>query len=277
MAKDLTNDELKIAVSKIKSKYEKLIIEFKKSRVLIDNFEDRYRSALKNRMDLSVFLLAEIEAIEELYNKEKLKKEAALAEKPAVNEEKQSLADKIFEENRQKIQKYSKIDLGTESDEELERLLGAIRDFLNNYFPAINMIYKERRHTAEGEKLNEYYHKLLTQYDFKGEVPITRQYSAALSRLPRDFKKIDFEHRFVMQETAFFLNDILDLLEIIIKRNSVPMPETLLKPQKKDVSPQFYELFNGIRYDESVKLNYDFLNSILIDFRFKGFKKNYKI
>jgi hypothetical protein len=277
MGKQLNNEEIKIALKKIRGKYDKLVTDFKKSRVISEAFEERYMSVLKSRQDLSIFILAEIEAVEELYKKEESKKEKELSEKPEKQEDKKSLADKIFEENRLKIVKYPKMDLGYDSDEEASRLLGAVRQYLNDYFPAITYIYKERRHTSEGDKLNDYYNKLLTQYDYKGDFPIARQYIASLFRQPRDFKKVDYEHRFIMQETAFLLNDIVEILDQLIKKSLVPMPETKLVLQKKEVSPRFFELFNGITFEESIKKNFEFLSNILTDFRFKGFKKSYKV
>ena len=70
MWKKLTHDEIKKVLSKIRQKYEILISDYNKSSTILENFEDRYISALQNKMDLSVFLLAEIEAVEELINKE---------------------------------------------------------------------------------------------------------------------------------------------------------------------------------------------------------------
>jgi len=277
MEKKLTPEEVKVVLSKIRSKYEKIITEFKKSRIIVENFDERYISALRNRQDVSIFLMAEIEVVEELYKKEKENKEKEAIGKPQKATETRSVADKIFDENRQKIIKYTKIDLGKDADEELERLLGAVREYLNDYFPAIIYIYKERRHTAEGDHLNDFYHKFLTQYDYKGDFPISRQYVASLDRLPKDFKKIDYEHRYIMQESAFILNDLLEALDMIIKKNSIPMPETVIKINKKAYTEAFFHLFNNKSYEFAVKKNFEHLDEILNDFRFKGLKKNYKL
>ena len=65
--KKLSDIEIKQVLEKIRSKYKNLINEFNKPSTMSNAFEDRYISVLKNRMDLSTFLLAEIEAVEQLY------------------------------------------------------------------------------------------------------------------------------------------------------------------------------------------------------------------
>ena len=71
MWKKLSNEEITKTVEKIKEKYNNLINDFNMPKSLLTSFEDRYMNTLKASNDLSVFLLAEIEAVAELYKKEK--------------------------------------------------------------------------------------------------------------------------------------------------------------------------------------------------------------
>jgi hypothetical protein len=276
----LNGAEINLALRKIRSKYDKLVREYKKSRVLGDAFEDRYLNVLRKKNDVSVFLLAEIEAVEVLLQKEELKSKEVKIEKIEKKEEKESFADKVFEENRKKIIKYPRIELGTDADEEVERLLGAVRLLINDYYPAVNYIYKERRHTFEGENFNQIYHRLVSQYDYKDDAPIARQYFAALTRQPRDFKKMDYEHRFIMQETAFLLNEIFDAIELIVKKNSLPQPDNKISLSKNDrgnIETLFFENFNQLTFNEAILKVQGFINNLLNDFRLKGIKKNYRL
>ena len=278
--KSLNDNEIKLTLKKIRSKYDELVRFYKKSRVLSDAFEERYMSALRKKNDISVFLLAEIEAVEVLLKKEDLKSKEEKIVKVEKQETKETFADKVFDENRKKIQKYPGVDLGSESDEEASKLLGAMRQLLNDYFPALNYIYKERRHTTEGEYVTGIYHKLVTQYDYKNEVPIAKHYCSALTRQPRDFKKIDYEHRFLMQETAFLLNDIYEALDMIVKKNNIPLPENkiiIIKNDKQNIDNNFNVLFNNLSYAESMMKVIAYIQGILTDFRLKGIKKNYRL
>lgn len=279
MAK-LTEQELNAALRKIRNKYEKLITDFKKSRVLIESFEERYIRALKSKMDLTTFFIAEIEAVEELYKREEEKRVLQEKENLAKKENKPNIADKIYEENKNRIRKYTRIQINhQDSDEEIEYLFGALREFINNYFPALVIIYKEKKHTTEGEKISDFSNKFLTHYDYKGDIPISRQYITALERRPRDFKKIEYEHKFIMKETAFLLNEILELLDKIISKNDIPMPDKKLLIEKNKNSDEnwFYEYFNNLTYKESIEKTYNFLKEIITDFRFKDIRRGFSL
>ncbi|HOV14892.1 MAG TPA: hypothetical protein PK771_11450, partial [Spirochaetota bacterium] len=252
--------------------------EFKKSRVLSENFEERYINALKSRFDLTTFLMGEIEAVEELYKREEEKRAQQEKEKTQKLNPKPNVADKVYEENKKRIEKYTRVNLNSsEADEDLERLLGGVREFINNYYPGLQYIYKERRHSNEGEKINYYANKFLSNYDYKGEVPISRQYVAAIERRPRDFKKIEFEHKFVIKETAFLLNELLDVLEKIVEKNEIPQPEhkIILEKSKSKDENWFYEYYNGLTYKEAFEKTKNFLKDMIQDFRFKDIKRNY--
>ncbi len=273
--KELNDKEIRLAVNKIKAKYEQLIREFKKGRSLLDAFEERYTRALKNRMNISVFLLAEIEAVEELYKKEQAKKELEQITKKEEKKPTESFADKVYNENLKRILKYPKINLGNDADEEIERLLGAVRDLINNYWHALVIIYKERRFSMESEKIQEHYHKLLMNYDYTGDFPIARRYVDALNRKPQNFKNIDNERRYILQETAFFLNDIAHNLKELLLMEKVPNANIKLNVKEVTLKADswFYEYFKNLTHKESVQKILNHVNEIIEDFRFKNIKK----
>jgi hypothetical protein len=279
MAQKLTEKEIRIAISKIKAKYDQLVREYKKSPVLAENFNDRYRNALKNNMDISTFILAEIEAVEEIMNKEKARVNLENRKKKITEKVKEEpgVADRIWEENRKKLLKYPRIQLTTGSDEELERLIGMIRDLVNNYWPAITLIYKEYHYSTDKEKFNGYYHKMVSFYDYTGPVPGARNYIEALNRRPLDNKKVDYEHQILMKDTAFLINDILGTLEQIIEDDKVPTPDQKLHVSKAQLLRDdnwFVEYFNDLTCKESMVKIYEYVQNAVSDFRFKYIKKN---
>lgn len=278
MAK-LSEQEIDLVLKKIKNKYEKLISEFKKSRVLLENFEDRYLKALKSRFDITTFLMAEIEALDELFKKEEEKKSQQEKEKSEKINQNPTIADKVYEENKKRILKYIRVPLNhIDSDEDLERLFGAVREFINDHLPSLEYIYRDKRHSTDGEKINFYTNKFLSNYDYKGEVPISRQYLGALERIPKDYKKIEYEHNFAMKETAFLLNELLDVLEKILKNETIPLPENKIlldKPRNSKESSKFYENYNGLVFKEAFQKTINFLGEIIHDFRFKNIKKSH--
>jgi hypothetical protein len=268
MGRTLTEKDLKTAVSGIREQYERLIREFGKPRRVLEAFEDRYLFALKNRRDLFMFFRAETEAVEQLRAKE-LEKPVVSVTAARRETAGPGFVDKVFEQNRQCIIKYPCVELCAESDDEIGRLLGAVRAYINGYFPVLVYIYRDRRYTPEWQALSSCYDRLLSRYGVSGEVPLAKAYEAALSLRPRDLKRADQERRFLMQETAFLLNELLSTIGRIIRAEAVPSPDSLFVFRTGD--EKLVKLFNGQPFREGVRKNYEYLKNLIEDFRIKDF------
>lgn len=268
----LSKKEVELVVDKIKDKYKKIIVDFKKPETILEAFSTRYITALKAHLDISMFLLAEIEAVDEIYKNEEKKQ---VEQKNRKNLKKgQSVADRIFEENLQRIKKYPRIRLTDEGDEDVEYLCGAIREFIIIHWPVITHIFQENRQSRAALKVNEYHHALISLYDTKGAVPIARHYVTALGLRPVNFKKADFEYRRILQETGFLLNDIMKLFKGVSRENSLPWPDRKVIFQNvRLIRPEVKKLFSGKTYGFCFDLVYTKLEDILADFRLKDFKR----
>ena len=277
MGQQLSRIEIDKALKKIRNRYTQLFRYFKKSNTLLENFEQRYVKALKSKMDLSIFLMAEIDAVEELYIKEEQKKAKEDVSKTKKDPVQLSFADKVFEENRRRIAKYPSIAICHDADEEVEKLLGAVRNFLNNYWPAVMIIFKEKKMTHVGDRINDIYNKLLAHYDYTGTVPIARHYIDVLQQKYGNNKKADFEHRYIMQESAFLLNDILILFQYIVKEGEITNPERIIHAENHSLTKnnkQFQEIFKNKTCLEGFETVFQYLQGMIKDFRFTGIKKS---
>ena len=96
MWKKLNEEEIKKTLEKIRNKYKELIMKFNKPKILLEAFEDRYIRTLRNKMDISVFLLGEIDALAELHITESEKQKKKALEKRRKHSSKKSFADKIY-------------------------------------------------------------------------------------------------------------------------------------------------------------------------------------
>ncbi len=276
MAKELSSDEIKKTVTKIRQRYDEFCTKFKKSRTIMDAFEDRYLKALNSKGSLTVFLIAEIEAIEEIFKSE-TEKQKALAEKIQEVKKAPSIADRIFEENRDKYLKYNRFPLPKDGNEELEYLLGSVRIFLTDYWPVLEMISRENHQSAFKGIFDHYYNELSSKYDFKGEMPITRQFLTICSRIPKDYKQIDFECQNILKETAFLVNDIVKSLNEIIETKAFRLPERKLildTFKYSDINKKLIENFTGLSYNEGFSKILNYISGIVADFRIKDLKKN---
>lgn len=130
--KNLDIDE---AIQKLKNKYREYLEEYGTKIFNLQSFEERYRNALANKIDLNTFLLAEIEVFKELKKKvEKPDTEEIKDTSPTYSE----LADKIIEDNMDKIKGYRFIDFHPDAEEETKHLLGAITEFYYEVWGKIN-------------------------------------------------------------------------------------------------------------------------------------------
>ena len=272
MWKKLSNEEINKTVEKIKEKYNSLINDFNMPKSLLTSFKDRYMNTLKKSNDLSIFLLAEIEAVAELYKKEEDRREEARQKR--LNKKEKSFADKVFEENRKKIEKYPKPNLTFDADEELIRIIGAIRNFLINYWPVLNYIYKDESYSSIKSKLGELHYQLLIKYDYKDNPPITRSYADSLNRVPIDKKKLESEYYYILKETAFLLNEIYDTLKIILKENKIPDINSKLFVPEFNQKEWYKKYFQNLNHKECIEKICNYLSDIVIDFRIKDIRKH---
>ena len=96
--------EISASVEKIRKRYDEYISKYFRPRSLRDAFEKRYLAALKAKVDVSSFLLAEISAVEELIEREEQKIQRGPARPP--KEKEPSFADRVLEENQARINSY---------------------------------------------------------------------------------------------------------------------------------------------------------------------------
>ena len=130
--KSLDIDE---AIQKLKNQYREYSEEYGTKIFSLQSFEERYRNALANKIDLYTFMLAEIEVFNELKKKvEKSGAEEAGDTLPSFNE----VADKIIEDNMDRIKGYRLIDFHPDAEEETKHLLGAITEFYYEVWGKIN-------------------------------------------------------------------------------------------------------------------------------------------
>ncbi|TFH38149.1 MAG: hypothetical protein E4G96_10850, partial [Chrysiogenales bacterium] len=98
-------------------------------------FEERLLMAVRNRMNMEAFILAEVsnfEKVRERYEKKK-------GEKPFAQQ-----VDRIIEEMTARIMKYPEIRFHPKAGMEISRFYGAISLFALDYFPVLYIIAVEK-------------------------------------------------------------------------------------------------------------------------------------
>jgi hypothetical protein len=111
-------------VKKIKSQYTRFAETYGSRVFNLKAFEERYENALRGKMNLKVFLHAEILAVEDLIKRVE-KEKSREPRRPGFGE----IADGIVEKNLQKVRKYRSVDFHPDAEIETKHLLGATTDF----------------------------------------------------------------------------------------------------------------------------------------------------
>ena len=254
--KKLTPEETAAAIERIRSLYNDYIIRYSKPFSVKNGFEERYRDALKSRIDLDGFLFAEFSVIRQLLQREE-DRAAASAEPPPPRDDvtrKVGFADRIMEENRKRIEHYPELSLGSDASSDVEKLFGALAEFDKRYWgtvsellrrPAFSVLYETRNHLeAEAEEL------CVPRRD--PYPPVLSTYCRYLERFPRDWDALEREGQRCILRGSFFLHRIALFLKDVANK------EFIEEEEKKRV--------------ETI---YDSVHSIISDFRLHDLKPRF--
>ncbi len=253
--KRLTDAEIREAVEKIRKRYADYMVMYQKPRNALDAFEERYLSVLRARMELSLFLHAEKNVIEQLIQKEedrRRKDEEEAEKKKQSRAQQQSVADRVMEKHRQQIEKYPRIKIHDDAAEEIERLFGALGALEREYWNDLERLIRKTfpnalvspRQRVEEQMLR------LCGAGFSDVPPRLSRYRSLFDWFPRNYREIEKEGNKCILESAFFLHDLLDVGTKIAKSEELNAEE-LARVEKM----------------------LEYVHTVIDDFRLKDFKK----
>jgi hypothetical protein len=216
--KRLTDAEIRAAVDKIRVRHKDYIEKYLKGRHTLDTFEDRYIEAMRARLDMAIFLHAEMTAIEDLIKAEqqRIEKEQQRAEQVKKHQtESLSFADKIIAEHRERIAKYPPIQIHAEASDELERLYGCLSTIEREIWPGVEKLMRAAYTsivTSPRARLEERIITLSRPVDGNLSPRLSR-YQILLSRIPASVREIEKEEKSCLLDAAFFLHDLSEVLD----------------------------------------------------------------
>jgi hypothetical protein len=219
----LTPGEISSTVEKIRKRYGDYITRYFKRKSLLEAFERRYIKALRGSVDISSFLLAEISAIEELTGREEERIQAD-PEADTADEE-PSFADRIVEENRRRIFSYPDFPFHDDAGEEVRRLVGALSDLERVRWADIGVALRNTMYAMTSTEMLTLDSQLRTLSTTSMTEPpaFLARLMSQLRKFPRSYPAIEREEKEYILEAAFFLNDLLSVLERV-KRVYTDMP-----------------------------------------------------
>jgi hypothetical protein len=209
----LTPGEITSSVEKIRRKYEEYVNRYFKPRTLLKAFEARYIKALRAKVDVSSFLLAEISAIQELITREQ--KRVQLGPEGPAEEKGQSIADKVLEENRARIAKYREVNFHSDAGEEVRRLAGALSELGGEPWRQLGFALQGTMYAMGSSEMLSLDSQLryLSSPDGRETPQYLNRLVGQLRRFPRNYPAIDREEKEYILEAAFFLHDLFAVVE----------------------------------------------------------------
>jgi hypothetical protein len=221
-SRKLTPGEITSSVEKIRRKYDEYISKYFKPKTLRAAFESRYIRALRAKVDVSSFLLAEISAIQELISREEQRVQLGPV-RPADREP--SFADKVLEENRGRIAKYKDVVFHSDAGEEVRRLVGALSELGADRWQELGQALQDTMYAMSSSEMLSLDSQLryLASRDGQETPQNLSRLVVQLRKFPRNYQAIDREEKDFILEAAFFLNDLMMILERV-KRVYTDLP-----------------------------------------------------
>jgi hypothetical protein len=220
----LTPGEISASVEKIRRKYDLYVSKYFKPRNLRRAFESRYIQALRAKVDISSFLLAEIGAIQELTEREEQK--VQLGPVRPSGEKPQGFADKVLEENRARIAQYPDLAFNPDASEEIRRMAGALTELAAKRWQDLGAALEETMYAMSSSEMLTLDSQLRYLSSPGGnEAPqFLNRLLVQLRKFPRHYPSIDREEKDYILQSAFLLHDLFVVLERV-KRVYTEMAE----------------------------------------------------
>ncbi|MFH0976736.1 MAG: hypothetical protein V1874_13210 [Spirochaetota bacterium] len=267
----LSGKEVDLLINKLKDKYKESAIEYKSRLFNLDAFEDRLQTALRKRMNLEAFILAEITNFEKIKQKLDDEKKGSKNGENAFSRK----VERIMEENTERIKKYSEIQFHPHADLEITYLYGALSEFIIYYFSVLWIIVKDYNNKDILQSLDNRFSDFAVSKSKRHPKKI-EDHILLLSR--KDVREIDIEKNknAYLKETAFLLHEVVDFTDKLIcirdKEWDNPLKFDKLYIESS-AKKKILAVFSGMTpYGAILKVK-EKAEEILQDFRLESFKR----
>ena len=253
-------NEFEKRLQRLRDRYKEFGEKYGKKRFNIELFEQRYKNALLSRENLEIFITAEEEALTQLYQE-------TLSPKNTVSDYEKSFmkkVDDIIEEYDSRIKQYPYIDFHPDANEELKYLYGAIRQFYENIFPLLEMMFGTRDLGVNVMKDFSGFYGFIDYFARERSNRYSRRIEDYLIKL-KHYSATDTEqnYRNIMIESAQYFNKLSIFLQKQ-KENIKNIDRSLSVP---------YEFFGKetLSYIEIVDYTLQWIDDLFYNFRIKSF------
>ena len=262
----LSQNEIDKLVVKLKDRYREYASRYNPTWFNRDAFDERLRMAVRNRMNMEGFILAEIANFEKV--REKYEKKSK--QKPFSHE-----VDRIIEENTARIRKYPEISFHPRAGIEIAHFYGALQDLILIYTPIFRVILSDGTHRRIMDSLEEQLEALALP---RGTLPSRRieSHSLVLSRRESTEIEIERDKNEYLKSGAFVLHDLMDFCDGLLEfRNPdwelpLRMDKLFLEDSRRK---RVVDIFTGVTAYGAILAVRGYVSGIIDDFRLRAIRK----
>ena len=267
----LSDKEIDQLINKIREKFKEYFKKYKSGWFNVEGFNDRLKIALKKRMNLDAFLLAEVANLEEL--KDKHEKERRKGKEPENTFTKQ--VNKIIEDNIQRMKKYREIKFHADAGIEITHFYGAVSDFAEYYYSILWTLLKEQEFRNALKKFDDSLSFLAIRKGNKHPKRI-EDHALILSRKGVKDIEIEKDKNEYLKTSAFLLHDIISFCEKLLEMRNpdwetpLRFDKMFIEGRRKDEALKIFSSLTG--YGAIIKVM-ERASEIISDFRLEAFQR----
>ena len=267
----LTEKEIDLLIKKVREKYKTAYNEYNSRLFNAEAFEDRFQTALRKRMNLEAFILAEITNFEQLKQKAEEERHPKQPEENTFSRQ----VNRIFEENTARIKKYQEIRFHPDADIEITHLYGALTEFIKYYFSILWIILNDYQFKDKVHSLDHRFSEFAVSKSRKHPKRI-EDHITILTRKGVKEIEIERDRNIFLKEAAFLLHEVIDFMDDIIEIREKEW-DNPLKFDKLNIDMEakkkMLSIFSGTTPYGAILRIRERAEEILKDFRLETFKK----
>lgn len=278
----LRDDEVRMLLVKIRSEYAKQAQEHGTHRFNVEGFNERYQNALRSNTEIETFLLAEVQALEEMKQEIREQEEARVREREEERMRYENSfskkADDMLKEFERMIEKYPARSIDENASNELNRLYGGMTEMFGCFSLVRNMFLRSDSYEVEllVKEIDETFYDMFVT-EVEGKPPdVFQDYLIALRR--GDAGEAERREKVVLKEAGLFLNDLVknlatleERLHLIDENESVICDDNFTRAY-----PRIGSAFSGKTKKQVLLGTKNYAQALVRDFRLKGFKRKKK-
>lgn len=264
----LSREEIDGLIAKLREKYRDYSKKYNPVWFNTESFEQRLGMAIRNRMNLEGFILAEIsnfEKLKEQYDKRKKQKENSFSKE----------VDRIIEENTARIKKYPSRIFHPRCSSEMAHFYGALNLMAEEYFPVFRIIVSGDSLKKNIASIESRMQELCVPSGSRNPRRID-DHVLLLNRRGIMEIEIEKDSNDYLKEGAFLLHDIAELCGNMLESPEeewnypVTFQKLFIEESRKK---RLIEAYSGMTGFGAILKVRDYADAIISDFRLGAFRR----